>query len=72
MGQSEVLEILGNSKLPLSVKEISTQMGIREQTIAVTIKILEKHKEVEYIEINKDLAMKFFKCKRRMKLYYVS
>lgn len=71
MGQVDVLEVLENSKTPLSAAEISKILGECEKKIHFIIHKLEKHKEIEYFELNKDLAMKFFKSKRKLKLYYL-
>lgn len=71
MGQSEILDFLQKQKVPLSSKEISEQMGIRESTILDKLRNMIKYSEVNCMELNKDLSMKFYKCKRRMRLYYV-
>lgn len=71
MSQQDVLEILESSKVPLSVKEISDALNERQEKISFIVNRLLKYREVEFFELNKDLALKFYKTKRRMRLYYV-
>lgn len=71
MGQVEVLQVLEKSKVPLSAHEIADEMKERLDKICRILTALEKFNEVQFFELNKNLAMKFFKAKRRMKLYYV-
>lgn len=70
MGQVEVLEVLEDSKLPLAVREIAEILGTRIKEVFLIVKKLERHNEIESFELNRLLAMKFFKSKRKMKLYY--
>lgn len=71
MGQAEVIDVLEKSKLPLSSKEIATILNEAEDKINHTLNRLYKYHEIEIIELNKELAMKFYKCKRRMRLYHL-
>ena len=73
MGQQDVLDVLENSKSPLTAKEIAKEL---EDDICQIIKILarllnERNAEVKIIELNKQLAMKFYGCKHKMRLFYV-
>ena len=71
MGQVEIIAILEKSKVPLSARELAEKLNQREKSIVLTISQLIKFNEVKVMELNKDLAMKFFNCKRRMRLYYL-
>ena len=71
MGQAEVIEVLEKSKVPLSSKEIAIILKDTECKINYILNRLYKYNEIEIIELNKELAMKFYKCKRRMRLYYL-
>lgn len=71
MGQAEVYQVLEDSKVPLSSKEISEVLNEPEDKVLKYLHVMVRYKEVDFIELNKDLAMKFYKCKRRMRLFYV-
>lgn len=71
MGQSEVIKLLEKSKVPLSAKEIADAMKETEQKISRILCILLRYNEIESVELSTQLSMKFFKCCRRMRLYYV-
>lgn len=70
IGQSEILMILENSNVPLSSKEIADLLKENHVKICCLLKKLIKHNEVKTIDLNKILAMKFFKSKRRLQLFY--
>ncbi len=72
MSQGEILEVLKKEKKPLSAAEIINQLDINPKRVYVLIKILLKYEEIKCIEIPKDLAMKLYRSKRRMRLYYVT
>lgn len=78
MGQQEILEILKKSNVPLTVKEIAERIRVKYNyssfdinAIGKTIKKLEKYSEVQSISIPRQVALKFYGCKRSMKMYYV-
>lgn len=71
MGQGEILEVLEESKVPLAIREMARMMDEAEEKIAHTLRRMLKYGDVKCVELNKDLAMKFFKCKRRLRLYYL-
>lgn len=72
MGQQEVLEILIKVKPePMSGKQIADLIGQRDKIVFVAIRNLVKGHFVKEVEIPREEAMKRFRCKRRMKLYYV-
>lgn len=72
MGQQEIIDTLEKSKVPLSAHEIANRLNERLDKISHIISMLEKYGEVQFFELNKSLAMKFFKSKRKLKLYYLS
>ena len=71
MSQGDILEILKKERRPLAASEIIKQLDINAKRVYVLINILLKYDEIKCIEIPRDLAMKMYKSKRRMKLYYV-
>jgi hypothetical protein len=71
MGQQEVIEILENSRRPISRIEIAERLKEDPNKISVILQKLVKHKEVQDFEINRQIAFKVFRCKRRMRLYYI-
>ena len=72
MGQEEVMEILKNSKSPLSRTEIAKLLKIEppEKVSDILTKLI-KHREVRFIELDRRLALKFYHCKRKLKLYFL-
>jgi len=73
MGSQDVLDILENSKYPLTAKEIAQKL---EDDICQIIKIIsrllkEKNTEVKVKELDKQLAMKFYGCKHKIRLFYI-
>ena len=78
MGQDEIMTILKESNVPLSALEIANIMNTRfpdasadSSAINKKIKQMIKYNEVDVIILPKELALKFFKCKKRLRLYYV-
>ncbi len=73
MGQIEVLNILEKAS-PLSMNQISSILGERNDKICKILKKLIDNKEIEFNEITQEQAAKLFPnldIKRRMRLYYV-
>ena len=73
MGKEEVLNCLEDSRLPLSSKEVAEVLGeaIEKITKILTKLVNEVNTEVKVIELEKLLAMKFYSCKHRMRLFYI-
>lgn len=71
LGQQEVIQILENSRVPLSKKEIAERLKEREDKITHIINALLKSHEIQCQELDKNLAWKFYKCKRKMRLYFI-
>ena len=69
--QEEIIEVLRNENKPLSGQEIAKKLGETKIKISMRIKQLIKFEEIRCIEIPRDLALKIYHCKRRMRLYYV-
>lgn len=71
MGQQEVIEILQKAKKPLSRTEIAERLNETAIKISILIRRMLKYGEVKCIEINRKQALKYYNCKRRMRIYYV-
>lgn len=71
MSQIEIIEVLEKSNVPLSASEICEKLQQRQVKISALLKKLIKHGDVEYIELDRRLSMKFYKCKRKLRLYYI-
>jgi DNA-binding transcriptional regulator GbsR (MarR family) len=71
MSQVEVLGVLEKSNVPMSAKEIAEILKIREPKVHLALKTMCRINEVDFIILNRKLAMKFYKTKRSMKLYFV-
>ena len=72
MSQSDVIEVLKKEKRPISAEEIIQKLDISGKRVYVLINTLLKYEEIKCIEIPRDLAMKMYNSKRRMRLYYVT
>jgi DNA-binding transcriptional regulator GbsR (MarR family) len=71
MSQVEVLGVLEKSNVPMSAKEIAEILKIREPKVHLALRTMCRFNEVDFIILNRKLAMKFYKTKRSMKLYFV-
>jgi len=73
MGQEEIINLLEKAKTPLSRTQIAEMLKETPIKISLLIKRIFKdpHTEVKCIEINRLQAMKFYNCKRRMRLYFI-
>lgn len=71
MSQSDVLEVLEKVKRPMSRGEIAKELNDNPEHVSTSIKRLIKGKAVKIIEIDRYEALERYKCKRRMRLYYV-
>jgi DNA-directed RNA polymerase specialized sigma54-like protein len=77
MGQQEVYEVLVKAGRPLSRKEIAMKLKQDESVISRHIRKLIKHKEIDYIKLDRTIVETYCKengiprVKQRMRLYYV-
>ena len=71
MGQREVIKVLEKATVPLSVGEISKILNDNQKKISKDINKMLQYNEVCFIEIDKDIALIKYKCKHRMRLYFV-
>lgn len=71
MGQEEVMNVLEKNIKPMAITDISGELpDLGKKRIHVILTRLLKFDEIKCIEIPRDLAMKMYHVKRRMKLYY--
>ena len=71
LGQSDVIKILEKATEPLSVGEIALLLCDNQKKISKDINKMLQYNEVCFIEIDKDIALIKYKCKHRMRLYFV-
>jgi len=75
MSQADVIGVLEKAKMPMSRSDIAKELGglytNAPKRVSILINKLLKYGEVKCIEIPRDLAIKMYKCKRRMRLYYL-
>lgn len=74
MSQAEIIEVLKNSEKPLSVSEITKELGEEFPTkIFRAVRQLLMHKEIEFIELNRFKVRELYGYERtrRMRVYYV-
>ena len=72
MSQSEVLELLKKEIEPITVREMSIKLNDSYIKISKDINKMLKYKEVCFIEMDRVEALKKFKCKRRVRLFYIN
>ena len=71
MGQQEIIEYLKSSKYPMTRKEIAKGLNIDECKVSKIIERLVSFDEVSVIELHRLVAMKFYKVKRKLRLFYI-
>lgn len=71
MSQSDILDVLERVKRPLSRGEIANELKDDGTHVSHSIARLIKGHCIKILEIDRNEALKRFKCKRRMRLYYV-
>ena len=71
MVQEDIIKTLEKSNVPLSAGEVAEILKISCVHICRGLQQMLKYNEIQCIELNKDLAYKFYKCKRKMRLYYI-
>jgi hypothetical protein len=58
-------------KEPVGRQEISKGTGIEVQKVSKTLKIMIRHKEIGFIEVDYRQAQKDYGVHRRMRIYFV-
>ena len=71
MGQADIIEVLEKNEKAMTRREIAEALGEDLVHASHSIARLIKSKDIKIIEIDREQAMKLYKCKRRMRLYYV-
>lgn len=71
MGQQEIIDCLEKEKCPLTAKEIAEKISSTAVKVSICLETMTRYNEVKCVEINKDLAKRFFNSKRRLRMYYV-
>jgi len=71
MPQTDIIEVLEKCKRPLSRGEIAKELNIDGKNCSHIICRLVKNRSIKIIEIDRHEAMLKYKCKRRMRLYYI-
>lgn len=71
MSQSDVLSVLEKSQRPLSRSEIARALNDNDTHVSHSIQRLIKGRAIKIMEIDRKQAMEHYRCKRRMRLYYV-
>ena len=69
MGQEEIVNLLEEKREPLTGREIAEMLEEPISKIFKILGVLVERKEIKSIELDRKLSMKFYKCKRRMRLY---
>ena len=71
MGQYEVIQVLKKNNRPMSRTEIAIILNERPVKISFQLKRLLYNKEIHFLELNRIKAWQIYKCKRRMRLYFI-
>jgi len=71
VSQRDVIKILEKAEEPLSVGEIAKILDDNQKKISKDINKMLQYDEVCFVEINKEVALEKYKCKHRMRLYFV-
>lgn len=69
MSQEEVLQVLKDSSDVLALAEICAKLNEPPQKVSMQLSKLVKHGEVEEIILHRALALKFYKCKKPIRLF---
>lgn len=70
MGQQEIIEILSKIHFPLSRADLSILLNDTVEKTSKHLKTLLHTGDIKSIEVDKDLSLKVFNSKRRLRLYY--
>ena len=71
MSQSEKIDLLEKGVKPLSVGEIAILLDDNQKKISRCLAMMLKYNEVCFVEIDRIKAMENYKCKHRMRLWFV-
>jgi repressor of nif and glnA expression len=71
MSQGDIIDVLEKIKRPMSRGEIAKELNDEGSHVSHSIARLIKGRCIKIIEIDRNEALKRYKCKRRMRLYYV-
>jgi predicted transcriptional regulator len=73
MSQQQIIKALSNSKSPLSCREIAKITKERFEKISKCLKKLCEYGEVEFLELDRRLASKFYNknIRRKLRFYYI-
>jgi len=71
MGQAEIYNLLCESKKPLTAHEIADILQIDPFKVIRPLKMLLKFNEIQAVELDKDLSRKVYKCKKKIRVYYI-
>lgn len=69
--QQEIITLLEKMKKPLTAKEIADLLEASITNIRNDLRKMLHYGEVEFCEIDKDIALKFFNSKRRLRVFYL-
>ena len=72
MSQQNILDVLEKIGKPISVSEIAKLIDDECYKISKQLRRMLKFNEVCFVEIDKDEAMKRYKCKHRMRLWIIN
>jgi len=70
MAQDKIEDFLEKCKHPQTAKEISEMLDISMRLVLLSLKQMLKYNEIKCIELPTSLANKFYKCKKRIRMYY--
>ena len=79
MSQQDVITVLEKNKRPLSVGEIAKELNQHPYRVSHSLRRMLKigddgklvGRDIKIMEIDCRQAMKLYKCKKRMRLYYL-
>jgi hypothetical protein len=71
MGQTEIQKLLEIASKPLLTREICIILNCNQKKISEDLGKMIKHKEIEYVELNKDESFKKYGCKHKLRFYFM-
>lgn len=71
MSQADILSILERCKKPMASSEIAKELQDNCIHVSHGLAKLVKYGDIKVVEINRKQALERYKCKHRMRLYYV-
>jgi hypothetical protein len=72
MGQEEIQKALENAPTPLLTREICVIIKCNQKEVSKDLSKMLKYKEVDFIELDKDISLKKFGCKHKLRLYFLN